>query len=76
MREAVNNSLVKHRISTDVALRDIVNKGFEAGIGLMLCSHRSTYRCGGSVGITTMCCSPNFPFNLTLALMNLPLIFN
>jgi|GEM_PF-3514148 len=35
MRESVYNDPVKHRISTDVALRDIVNKGFEAGIGLM-----------------------------------------
>lgn len=36
MRAAEKIGLVKHRISTDVALRDIVNIGFEAGIGLIV----------------------------------------
>ena len=51
----------KTQIATDVALRDIVNKRFKAGIGL---KHRLCfYRCGGSVGITNarrLC--TNFPF--------------
>jgi hypothetical protein len=30
-----NAQIAEHRILTDVALRDIVNMGFEAGIGLI-----------------------------------------
>lgn len=54
----------KHSISTDVALRDIVNKRFEAGIGL---AQKSAYRCGGSVGLAALRQRTNFPFHLALA---------
>ena len=42
MRAAEQIGLVKHRISTDVALRDIVNISFEAGIGLIILSRLFT----------------------------------
>jgi len=66
------------QISTDVALRDIVNKrsagsGFEAGIGLICCKYYSgIYRCGGSVGIVSRWFNrkrirTDFPLTLILA---------
>ena len=52
----------KHRITTDVALRDIVNKKFLRLVSDSCAKH--IYRCGGSVGvaITVSIMRTNFPF--------------